>query len=110
MGAPDAKQRSGMRFRVLNLFWAKGTEEADLKPLSVLVWLNLWSHERDGLVSIATRQIADECRISHRSVINALAELRAKRMLKVKTDGQGTRNASTYVLSPMPNVKPAKSP
>jgi len=104
----DAKRASRLRFESLKLFLSRGTTEANLSPLAVLTWLCLWAYVReDGLVSMSHSRIAQETRLSLRSVTKAIGELKKKRMLAVKVRGTVRGTPNTYVLSPTP--RPPKS-
>lgn len=99
----DAKRKSRMRFEVYNLFWKRGTQEANLSLVAIAVWPCMWGHaDKDSMVRISYSRIAKECNITVRSVTNAIAELRQKRMLKIIERGTVNGKPNACVLWPYP--------
>jgi hypothetical protein len=108
--ATDAPpNRVALRFMGIGLFFDKGVAEAKLKPSAVAVWAAMWRHAApDGRVFVAIERLSEATNLSERGVKYALAELKAKRMLKTLKKGGPGRGASVYAMSPIPMPTKAK--
>lgn len=102
-----ASAKSADRFATINNFVDNAL--ADLTRVQALTWLTLWRHERGGKVELSAGAIAKTIGASRRAVIDALAELQTKGLLKLTRRGGQKEGANRYQLTPG-LVKPTSPP
>jgi hypothetical protein len=102
-GTCDAPVRKIGRFEPANMFFARGTQGANLKPSESLVWLRMWLAERNGFVAISYSQLARDCNLGLYTVTRAIAALRKANLVKIVKQGDINGHVNRYVLSPYPS-------
>jgi DNA-binding transcriptional ArsR family regulator len=100
--ATTAKKQSKRRFEELNEFVDRGAREADLSLAAFATWACLYRHAREHRVSVPISALMANLNVSRPTVMRALAELKAKRMMKVVRKGGLGHGTSERVLSPRP--------
>jgi DNA-binding MarR family transcriptional regulator len=101
-GRKTTRRRSAQRFEVLNAFVDGGM--ADLSRAELAVWLCLFRDTRqpDSIARTAVKDIARRAGIDRRTVLRALKQLEARRMLQVVRRGGLNRGPSSYRVFPYP--------
>jgi hypothetical protein len=91
------------RFQIFKLFHDRGIKEADLGLMAIIVWDGIWRHMGpDQIAKVTIAHLADRLNISKSLVIRAIADLKAKKMLKTIARGTTAGAPNVYKLFPIP--------
>lgn len=102
-----ARRKTADRFAVLNAF--VDCTMADLSRAESLVWLVLYRDTKpDGTARTGAADVARRIGTTRRAVVNALAKLRRRGLLRVVFKGGLNRGPSRYVVFPLPSPPDSK--
>jgi hypothetical protein len=102
---PKPKRSSAAgRFANINKILDDVGEEHGLSMSEVFVLVTLWRHERKGIARVSHERIAKTMRASGRTVIRAIAGLKAKKLIRVLKRGSKHSGISEYAIEPLLKV------